>query len=501
MSSTSGTSASSTGVGLISSLGLGSGLNVSAIISAEVGMVESPIALLQAHQAKVTAQVSELAQLKSLAAGFSDAVAGLANASTWQSMSASSTSSAVSATVTGNPQATSFSVQVRQLAQSQETASSAVAAGQVLGAAGSLSLQLGAWSTAEGVSSFSAGTSPAVSISLKASDNLTSVAAKINGAHAGVTATVLHDASGERLLVQSNATGAAQGFRIQTTDSDGHSGSDSALSALTFDLQAGPVGMGANAYQSAQDTEATVNNIPVTSSSNTIAGAITGLSLQVSQVTTAPALVTVSANTSAAVSSVQSFVAAYNALNKQLSTDVQYNTASNTAGVLEGDMTVENLQNQLHALMLHSTSSAGAFKYLSDVGITVGEGGTLSVNTGKLTQALSQHPAEVQKLFSAEANNSKASLREQGLGVQLQHYASSILRSGSGAFDSETSNYQATIKQLSKQQDQITANGNALKAQLQARYAYLDTQITQTTKMSNYFTQQIGLWNNSSSKG
>ena len=498
-STSSSSSTSSTGLGLISSLGLGSGLNVTAIINAEVGMVESPIAQLQAQQAKITAQVSELGQLKSLAAAFSDAVNSLALPGGWQAMSASSTSSAVTATVTGAPQVTSFNVQVQQLAQSQETATTAVPAGQALGSSGTLSIQLGRWSSGSGSSSFTAGTAPAVDITLSASDTLSSVASKINAANAGVTATVLTDTTGERLLVQSNATGAAQGFQMETTDSQGQTGSASALSALAFDPQAGSFGMAANAHQSAQDTQATVNNIPVTSSNDTLSGAIAGLSLQVNQVTSTPAHVTVSANTTAAMASVQSFVAAYNALNKQLGTDVQYNSTSNTAGVLEGDSAAENLQNQLRQLMLHSTSASSTFKYLSDVGISVGDGGMLSVNTGKLSTALSQHPDEVRKLFTAGVYSSNTPGASQGLAVQMQHFAQSILSVGTGLFDTKSASFQSRLKQLTKQQSQVTANGNALRAQLQARYSYLDSQLTQTTKMSNYFTQQIGLWNNSSS--
>ena len=500
-SSSGGTTASqaTTGQGLISSLGLGSGLNVSAIIAAEVGMTEAPLTTLQAQQGNLTAQVSAVGQLKSLAATLQDAVKTLATPSAWNSMSASSTSSAVTGVVTGTPAATSFSVQVQQLAQSQETATSAITSGSTIGSSGTMTLQLGTWSTSNGSSSFTAGSSAATSISISSSDTLSSIASKINSANAGVTATVLSDSTGDRLLIQSKSTGAAQGFKIETTDSSGNTGSASALSSLAFDPSAGSFGMAANSYQSAQDTKATVNNIGVSSSNDTISGVVSGLNLQVSQVTSSPVQVTVSANTSAAVSNVQSFVADYNALNDQLSTDVDFNTSSNTAGILEGDPTTENMQNELQSLVLSTTSQGGAYKYLSDVGITVGTNGDLTVNTSQLTNALNTDPSDVQNLFAAGASNLSASGASTGIAVQLENYTNTLMAYGSGTFDSETANFQSLLTQNSSQQAQITANGKALQAQLTAQYSYLDTEQSQTTAMSNYFTQEAALWNNSSS--
>mgnify|MGYP006159491451 CR=1 FL=1 len=52
-------------------------------------------------------------------------------------------------------------------------------------------------------------------------DSLAEIAAKINDADAGVSATVLKDASGERLLVRSTETGETNGFRITADDDDG----------------------------------------------------------------------------------------------------------------------------------------------------------------------------------------------------------------------------------------------------------------------------------------
>lgn len=505
LSSSTGTASTySTGQGLISSLGLGSGLNVTAIIAAEVGVTESPIATLQSQEANLTAKISSVGQLQSLAATLSDSVATLANPSVWKTMSATSTSSAVTGVVTGSPQATSFSVQVQQLAQSQESATSAVTAGSAIGSSGTMSIQLGTWTTSGSgsgaTSTFAAGSSSAVSISISSSDTMSSIASKINSANAGVTATVLDDSSGERLLVQSNSTGAAQGFKIETTDGSGNTGSASALASLAFDPAAGSFGMAANSYQAAQDTKATVNNISVSSSNDTLSGVITGLNLQVSQVTTSAVQVSVAANNSAAVSDVESFVSAYNALNDQLNTAVQYNTTANTAGVLEGDQTTENLQNQLNSLVLGTTSSGGAYKYLSDVGITVGQNGDLTLDSSKLTQALTSNASSVQNLFSAGEYSSNTSASAQGLAVQMQNFLSNtVLATNTGLLASDTSNMQSGITQLNSQISQITANGKALQAQLQAQYSYLDTEQSQTTAMSNYFTQQIGLWNNSSS--
>ena len=54
-----------------------------------------------------------------------------------------------------------------------------------------------------------------------------------------MTASVLTDASGSRLLLRSKATGAENAFRTSVADADGGNADATGLSALAFDPSAG----------------------------------------------------------------------------------------------------------------------------------------------------------------------------------------------------------------------------------------------------------------------
>ena len=164
----------------ISSVGIGSGLDVKNIVSQLVALEKQPLTQLKAKAETVQAQVSAYGQIKSLVTALSDAVSGLASLTGWNGVkTTSSDSSAVSVSAIGGTSPTTFSVGVTSLAKAKATTSAAIApAGAPVGQ-GTLKLSL-----ASGAS---------VDIEVSAEDTVGSLASKINGAGAGVAATVLSD--------------------------------------------------------------------------------------------------------------------------------------------------------------------------------------------------------------------------------------------------------------------------------------------------------------------
>ncbi len=147
-------------------------------------------------------------------ANLQDMASKLATASNWDAMSVSSSNAAISGTATTAAAVTAFSVEVSQMARAQMAGSAPLApAGSPVGA-GTLRIELGAWSTS-GPTTFTKGSGAAVNVTVGAADTLSQIADKINAAGAGVTATVLKDDAGERLLMRSSATGEASAFRVQ----------------------------------------------------------------------------------------------------------------------------------------------------------------------------------------------------------------------------------------------------------------------------------------------
>ena len=472
----------------LSSTGIGSQLPVEEIVSKLVAVEKQPLDSLTKAESSMKTQLSVFSQVKSLTSTLSDSAAKLAKSSAWDGMLAtSSNSAAVSVNATGATSATSFSIDVQQLARGQSVASGPMTATPP-GLSGTLSIDLGKWSD---TGSFTANASnPAKTVSIDAGDSLSDIAKKINDQGAGVTATVLRDASGERLLMRSSTTGEKSGFRIQVAEDAGASG----LSRLSFDPKdAAGIGMAANTAQYGRNAKATINGIEVQSKTNTFTDTIPGLSFTASQVTTAPVEVAVTADTEGMKKNIQDFVNAYNALNDLLSKSTAYDAETKTAGALQGDSTSVGLQNAMRSLIASTTEGldAGAFTRLADIGIDIKKGGKLEVSATKLDKAL-KDPAALKAMFA----NTGGSAAEDGLAVKVKAMTSKML-GFEGLISNKSDAINASLKRNSSEQDKVKARAAMFETRLRAQYMALDVKMGSLNGLSAYIGQQVSQWNSS----
>ena len=486
----------------ISSTGIGSGLNVDSIISQLTALEKRPLTQLQSKATAIQSKLSTLATIKSQVAALSDAAFKLTLDSAWSGVTVNSSKpSAVSGSTTGVAAAASFGVEVSQLAKAQSVASAAVPVATAMGT-GTLTLQLGTWNFGSIPPTFPLVPAGSVSVVVAAGqDSITTIAQKINDANAGVSATVLRDASGERLLVRSRETGEVSGFRIQVTgDSDGNDSDNAGLSRLSFDLGAAsaPVspstipkasyGMAANDYQAGQNAQAKINGVAVSSASNSLSNAVPGLKLQFSEVTTAPVDVTLVTDLPTIRKNIDDFVAAYNALNTTLGDATKYDAATKTAGVLQGDSTAVGLQNVLRNL-LGSASTGSKFSVLSDVGLSLQLGGALAVNGSKRDAAL-QDLDNFKKLFTTNNGNALTN----GFGLKVKDFARGLLATG-GLVTNKSVALEASVDRNAREQGKVNARVVLLEKRLRAQYSALDARMGSLTALSAYVNQQVTLWN------
>lgn len=473
-------------------VGLGGGVDVNALIKASVDAVKIPITKangLNDQATMVNAKISTFGQLQSMVSGLSDAVGKLNSVTGWNAVTTtSSNKDAVAATATSGTVATSFSVQVQSLAKAQSTASAAMLpVGGYVGA-GTLKLELGKWTGSP--AAFTAGTASAVEIAISATDTLSDVAGKINGSNAGVSATILSDASGERLLLRSKATGEEAGFRLGVTDSDGNDTDALGLSRLTV---GSTIDYGANA-------QATVNGIAVSSSSNTFANTVAGVTFNAVQVTTAPVDITVVKDDTAIKANIDEFVKAYNTLNQALNNITRYDKDNKSAGLLQGDSTAVGLQNTLRKAIQSLTDGAGpgAFRSLSDIGIVTAGGlsnlqptGDLEVNTAKLSKAL-ENPDAIKAMFRGPEGGKSS----DGVAEKIKAATTSLL-APDGFFASKDKLFRSSLKLNAKEIDRINDRANSMETGLKARYTALDTQMSTLNALNAYISQQVTNWNKS----
>lgn len=472
----------------ISSQGIGSGLDVNSIVTQLVAIERQPLQQLNAKASTLQSQLSLYGTLKSQASALGDAAAALASTTQWNTQKASSSNTAVGVTVGTAATAQSLSVEVSQLARAQSAASSAVVAGAGVGAAGTLTLQLGTWAGAAAALGFTANASASVNITVAATDTMSGIAAKINAASAGVTATVLRDGANERLVMRSSATGADAGFAVTTAGDPGL-----AMFAVTgtIDSTNPTPASGMFMSQTALNAVVKINGVDVQSASNTMTNVVTGVSLQLAQVTTSPVNIKVENDLDTVTKNVQSLVDAYNALGKTLADATKYDAASKKGGLLQGDSVTVGLQNALRS-MVGSASVGSTFTRLSEVGVERQTDGSLKLNTTKLNSATADL-ANLKSLFVAD--NGDASTN--GFGLKIRDFSRGLV-AADGRVTNKTAGLQSAITRNSTEQDRVNTRASRVETDLRRQYTALDAQMAQLTGLGSFVTAQLAQWNKSS---
>jgi flagellar hook-associated protein 2 len=477
----------------ISSVGLGSGIDVNSIVTQLVAIEKMPITALAIKATKIGNQVSALSQIKAQFAALGDVATRISSTGAWSARTAvSSNPSAATITATGVAVASKFTLDVDALASQQVTASAGLAVGFKPGA-GTLQVQLGAWSAAG--SHFTAGAADAVPVTIGAADGLSVIASKINSAKAGVVASVFNDGVNDRLVLTSKLTGAASGFRIQSDDA--------ALASLVFDPELSPSkGMAASnvAAQYGQDAKARINGIPVTSSTNTLSSNMTGVSISLLATTTvgygtgaaikAPLVMSISEDVTPAVRNITDFVTAFNALSKNLADLTKYDAANKSAALFQGDSGIAGLQAVLRS-MAGSSSLGATSQRLSDIGIERQLDGSLSISTAKLSVS-ANNGTQLQQLFTQD-NNDPAS---NGFALKFKDLSSGVL-STRGSISTRLTAFNNELVRNTVSQTKVTAQATLFEARLRKQYSALDSQMANLNALNAYVTQQVTTWNKS----
>ena len=453
--STSGSSSSSTSTGtaILSSAGIGSGLDVDSIVTALVNakkagpeqQISTQTTQLQAKEAGLTALSSALSSLQS-------ALSTLSSTSTYNTYSATLSDTSLGTTSTlPNAQPGNYNVVVSQLATAQKRASDSYPSGSAIGD-GTLTITVGGKS---------------VDIDVSATDSISSLATAINGAtgNPGVQATVVHGANGDQLLLSSTKTGVANGFTVSAS-----SGSSSGLTALASKLDTA----GSN---EAQDASLTIDGVTVTSASNSVSGALNGVTLNLTG--TGSSTLTVSRDNSSVESALSDFVDAYNSYSSTASTLSSYDTDTQEAGVLLGDTTLMSVQRQINNL-LSGKVAGNSIGSLAALGVTRNADGTLSLDSSKLDSALSNNASAVQDLFAGT----------NGYAVKLNSMLDSFT-SSDGVIATRTASIQKQLSNLSDESTALDSRMSVYEAQLRSQYTALDTLMSSLNNTSSYLTSAL----------
>jgi flagellar hook-associated protein 2 len=352
----------------ISFSGLASGLDTASIVKQLVSVESQPITRMQKQQTDIDAKSKKLTTLQGNLDDLRNAALGLDTRSeALPTQATSSNSAVVSATATGGASLGSYQLKVTQLASAARVYSNSFSASDVAGLFGT-----GTMSMAIGGQNYP--------ITLDGTDTLASVVSKIQASGAPVSAGLLFDGTGYRLAISGNASGAAN--------------------ALTIDEGGLTLGVSnpANVASKGLDAKFDIDGIHVTRSSNVVADALTGVTLQLKglSATGATEHVDVGNDPSALVANVKKLVDAYNKVNTFISGEEDWSGQAKDATSLNGDSTLRSVQGQLHSAILSPIAgTAGKYTTLASLGISMQKDGSLALDESKLQTALGADPEAV----------------------------------------------------------------------------------------------------------
>ena len=476
----------------ITSIGIGSGLDIESMITQLIAVERAPVTKLQTQASSLQTQLSTYGKLQSGMAALRDAASALTRAGTWSATSGFSSDAASVAVTTGSSTLPgSYSIEVQRLASVQSNATGVYASADALVGEGTLHIELGTWSADQSSFTPKAGAT-AVDITVgPPAESLAQLRDKINASNSGVVASVLTDASGARLVLRSAATGEMNGFRIGVIDNDGNNLDGVGLSALAYDPSAGILTM-AQALAAA-NAAASLNGLPISSASNTLSDVLDGMTLTLGKVTAAPVLVEAKSDTASIRKALDSFVTAYNDLNKLLAEQTKYDAASKTAGALQGDSAAVGMRAQMRSLLGGNSGASAMFSRLAEVGFDVQTDGSIKLDETKLANGLA-NLGEMGKLFS---NSDLLAPSNDGIAVQLRALADQVLGID-GSISTRTEGLRKRIELNEDRQEQLEDRITLMEKRLRTQYTALDKQMATLNSLSSYVAQQISALNESS---
>ncbi len=468
----------------VSSLGIGSNLDLNGLLDKLTTSESAPLVALQSRKDSYTAKLSAYGTMQNALSNFQTAAAKLAVSNLFKGTAVTSSATDVlSATVSAAGQPGVYTVNVAQLATSQSLASAGVVDSKATVGKGTVTISFGKISGGtldpDTGKYTSASFSPDATVAggsfvIDDSNNsLEGLRDSINASPAlGVTASIVKDGSAAsyHLLLSSRATGEASSMRI------GVSG-DASLQNLVAQDSSAAQAMRQTAI--AGNAALNVNGLSIVSSGNTVTDAVQGVTMMLAK--TGATTLKVSTDSSAVQSAVGGFVAAYNALQGTISQLSKYDVAKKSGAALVGDSTLLSIQTRVRSAL--NTPQAGALQVLSKVGVSFQRDGTLTLDSTKFDAAFSASQSAVSELFAGKGSNT-------GFGTQIAALVGGFT-DANGILGVAKTGINSTLKSLDLQYAAGQTRVNATVARYRAQFSQLDMMVSSMSSTASYLTQQF----------
>lgn len=431
-------------------------IDFGSVINALMAQASQPLTELQSRQNALKSQLSTFSQFTSKLAAVQTASEALSSTSALASYATTLSDTSVFSAVSSDTATPGhYDVVVKELARSQVTASASTAP------------DANTTTVADGGSLTINGTT----VTLTGAVTLQGLAKAINDT-SGIqaSASVVQTGAGAyRLVLTGTATGAANAFTVQNnltggsvaftdTDGDGTTGN----SALD------------NAVQ-ATDALLTVNNLEITSASNTVKTAVPGTTLNLLRKAPNTSVgLDVSADNTALQEKVNTFVTAYNTLQKFIG-DQGTSAAAGSPSSIARDPLVRSMRSALRHT-LSSQYGTSEISYLSQIGVEFTRTGTLQFNAAKFKTAIADGTAPLERLLNGTGSGDGAFGAVKTLMAQYTQ--------SSGMIDQAEERLNKTISLIDRQMADMQRRLDVQRASMVKEYAAADMAMTQLKNQS-----------------
>ncbi len=352
--------------------GVGSGIDTEAIISGLLGASRSPINRVQQRLTNVNSATSTVSSIGTALSKLKDALVALdTNQEVGSFRASSSNSDAVVATASGGAQPGSFEVDVISLAKAYKAYSEPLGVAttsEATGQDGVLRIEVGG-ETAE--------------VTVQGTDSLDTIVENINAAGIKIAASALVTEDGVRLQVRGLEAGAANNVNITQLGTD-------------FGFEVGD-----NTKSVGQDAVLEIDGFRVTSPTNQVSGAISGVTLALTEENTGPITIDIERDEEALVEKLQTFVSAYNDVVNQVHKATGFGSIKATNSELSADSSLRAITGRLGSALLNPAGS-GRFQTLGSIGVELNNDGTLTLDEAELRDALFEDSRAVSRVLAGE---------------------------------------------------------------------------------------------------
>ncbi|MFZ5493168.1 MAG: flagellar filament capping protein FliD [Pseudomonadota bacterium] len=449
--------------------GIGSGLDVTSLVNQLLSAERAPAeARFASKESGLKAQLSAFGQLRSALDTLKTALDALKSPTLLSAVTASSADSTrFTASTAAGAVAGSYSVEVTALASAQKLASGAFSGPDAVVGTGTLDLSLGAATASVTIDSSNN--------TLAGIRNAINTARDADGKPLGITATLVTSTGGAEpagtyLLLSSAKTGAANTIGVA------QSGGDGGLAALQY--QAGGSANGLTQTQAPADAVVTVDGFTYASASNSVSGALSGVTLDLKATTSEPIALTVAPDTGKVQPALKALVDAYNGVFSVLKAQSTFDAGAGTAAPLFGDSALRSLSTQLRRGLTDPV--VGSPLMASAIGLAIDKDGKLTLDDAKLDALLSTDRAALDGLLRGP----------EGIATRLSTLVNGTL-SSAGALRARTDGIDRRLSDISEQREALDARLATLEQRYSRQFNALDGLLSQMTATGNFLTQQL----------